>query len=122
MNPYQPPATQSQNNAHRCPVCNEPVWFLRFALPLGHCKSCGNYLTIRDWGSKRWPWVLALLVAMYTPIALQMVGVITVPNSVVLVPIFFLIVQGIHTCVSGKLVPAVCWGFFALRDDDRLER
>ncbi|TWU42075.1 hypothetical protein Poly41_03710 [Novipirellula artificiosorum] len=26
----------------------------------------------------------------------------------------------LHEKLAGRLVPAVCWGFFALRDDDRI--
>lgn len=27
----------------------------------------------------------------------------------------------VHDKIRGRLVPAVCWGMFALRDDDRLD-
>ncbi|MGB7328899.1 MAG: hypothetical protein WBD31_28730, partial [Rubripirellula sp.] len=32
----------------------------------------------------------------------------------------WIVLRGIHDKWVGRLVPAVCWGFFALPDDDRL--
>ena len=125
-NPYAPPSAPSNNTRCDCPVCGNYVGFWRFHLPFGYCHQCGNYLTIRNWAIPKWfTWfygklpsvVVVLGIAFYRPLFLT-------PSNLwyfYLFVVFYLVASELVERLTGRLVPATCWGFSAFRDDDRLK-
>ncbi|TWT50762.1 hypothetical protein Pla22_35050 [Rubripirellula amarantea] len=120
MNPYSPPSSAGRNTLHDCPVCGSQVGFIRYAFPLGHCQTCGNYLTIRNWNRKSWIWLCAGCVMLVVPIFARGMGWIAFTPPVGFMVIGFVVAVILNDRIFGRLVPAVCWGWFALHDDDRL--
>jgi uncharacterized protein (DUF983 family) len=120
MNPYAPPNAVEQNIRHRCPVCNAHVGYGRFILPLGSCHGCGNYLTIRNYQRRSLPWILFILAILLGPgIAWQM-GLRPQNYPMGWLILLWMVSIWVYDKLAGRLVPAICWGVFALRDDDRL--
>ena len=101
INPYQPPESAPANQTHNCPVCKGPIGFWRFAFPLGYCQHCRNYLIV-------------------VPISLRAYRFITFTPPIGTFILIWLIAMIVHSKIYGRLVPAYCWGFFAVQDDDRI--
>ncbi|MCR9209567.1 MAG: hypothetical protein NXI28_15145 [bacterium] len=120
INPYQPPESAPANQTHNCPVCKGPIGFWRFAFPLGYCQHCRNYLTIRHWDRRTWAWTLGLLGIIVVPISLRAYRFITFTPPIGTFILIWLIAMIVHSKIYGRLVPAYCWGFFAVQDDDRI--
>lgn len=117
-NPYSPPQTPPESPRENCPVCGNHVGFLRFALPLGACRNCGNYLTIRNQAGRSWFWVLAQL-------AILLGGWFSIDT--IDYPLFTLLfsclaAEFVYNSAVGQLVPAIWWGLLAYEDDPRLPK
>ncbi|TWU51425.1 hypothetical protein Poly59_30170 [Rubripirellula reticaptiva] len=119
-NPYAPASTLPASNRGNCPICGNRVGYVRFIFPFGHCGDCGNYLTVRNWDGASWPWSVVLFLIIASPIiARYTLG----PGSdapTIRLLLCWLVAHTIYDKLVGRLVPAVCWGLVALRDDDRL--
>lgn len=123
LNPYAAPTeSETEDLWNRCPVCQSRVLRLRFTLPFGYCGSCGNYLAVRNWQGRTFPWVLALVATVVVPIPLNVLGIQLSPRVVPLLVVALWVWLFIHNKVWGVLVPAVCWGLYAVRDDDRFPK
>lgn len=124
-NPYSPPSTASGDDRGNCPVCGERVGYFRFLLPLGHCSCCGNYLAVRNWGKPSWPWILAIVAIVLAPVVGRLVWGSVVSDFAytklpILLALALILLRIVYDKLLGRLVPAICWGFFALPDDDRI--
>lgn len=121
LNPYAAPVDeQIEDRWNQCPVCHSRVLRIRFIFPFQFCRGCGNYLAVRHWTGRTLPWVLGLFSIVVVPVLLNVLGVKLDPRLTPLFMLMFFVCNRIHNMVSGLLVPAVCWGLLALRDDDRL--
>ncbi|MEL6108987.1 MAG: hypothetical protein AAFU85_23510 [Planctomycetota bacterium] len=119
MNPYAPSSSETESVGDCCPICGAGVRSARFHLPFGFCGSCGNYLTIRNW-NRNGRWVLPIVAIAFGPMLFQMLGLD--PGAFPLIESFLVLglVHSVYNRITGQLVPAVCWGWFAFRDDDRI--
>ncbi len=122
MNPYLPPQTTAENRRENCPICGVRVGYLRFTLPLGHCRECGNYLTIRNWGRSRWFAALVIATVTLGPFTWRQLGYDAFDFPTFRLLMTWFILRWGYNRVVGKLVPAICWGFLAIPDDDRIEK
>ncbi|EGF27343.1 hypothetical protein RBSH_04138 [Rhodopirellula baltica SH28] len=120
INPYQPPESAPANRTHDCPVCGGPVGFWRFVFPLGYCEHCRNYLTIRHWDRKPWIWSITVIGIIVIPNILRSYRYITFTPPIGTLLILWFAASIVHSKLYGRLVPAYCWGFFAVQNDDRI--
>ena len=120
-NPYSAPEYTHEPLCAKCPVCEHAVRRIRFLIPFGHCRGCGNYLTVRNDASNESLRGKVLLILSLSGLLFDRLGLIAI-TDVPLLKIYFLYVGlcAVYDRVVGKLVPAVWWGFFSLRDDPRL--
>lgn len=122
-NPYAPPKTVPADQRRSCPVCGTQVGFWRFAFPFGYCPRCLNYLAIRNWNRSSVAWFLVLAAVLLLPIGSRLLfrrEVDWLDAAVFPLMLVVLVLHFVSRKIAGRLVPAICWGFFALPDDDRL--
>lgn len=121
-NPYSAPEDTRDPQCARCPICQHSVRRIRFMLPLGHCSGCGNYLKIENDSRNVSLRCLVLLIITLSSRVFDSLGIIALEHF----PLFtiwfgFLGLCDVYDKVVGRLVPAVWWGFFPLRDDTGLK-
>lgn len=120
VNPYSPPKTPPETLREKCPVCGYHVGFLRFLFPFGGCANCGNYLAVRNWSRKSWLRELSFWAIVSSIFGARMLGVAPADLSMFSLVFGYFVIFAVYDRVGGKLVPAVCWGLFAVPDDPRL--
>ena len=67
------------------------------------------------------PWIVAILAITTVPLLASFVDVQLKEYPMLPLILLWMVLLLVHDKIRGRLVPAVCWGMFALRDDDRLD-
>ncbi|OYP33955.1 hypothetical protein [Rhodopirellula sp. MGV] len=121
INPYTPTDSDSTGADDRslCPVCAQRVEFARYVFPFGFCPGCGNYLAVRNWNGKSTLWAVPIAFVVLASVVADVFWNLDLDDWILpsFIAVFALVF--LHGRIFGKLVPAVCWGFFAVPDDDR---